>query len=94
MARTNLVRDFAALNGFESVTGDAWGLAFAEEAALDSEALVVLDRAAALAATDDELAARQAHYAATEGLRAPAVIQHLDYLGDFTWRTVRWEEEA
>ena len=59
-----MVRDFAALNGFESATGDAWGLAFVEDPAITAEDLARLDRAAALAATDDELAARRALYAA------------------------------
>lgn len=94
VARTNLVRDFAALNGFESVTGDVWGLAFAEEPALSDEDMAVLDRAAALAATEEELSQRQAFYAATDGLRVPAVIQHVDHLAGFAWRAVTWQEEA
>lgn len=94
VARVNLVRDFAALNGFEGVTGDVWGWALADEAALGEAGLADLDRAAALASTDDDLAGRQALYAATEGLGAPAVIQHVDHLADFSWRTVTWQEEA
>jgi hypothetical protein len=94
VARVNLVRDFAALNGFESVTGDAWGLAFVEEPAIGAGDLATLDRAAALAASDDGYDERRALYAASEGLRAPAVIHHFDYLTTFAWREVAWEEEA
>lgn len=94
VTRVNLVRDFAALNGFESVTGDVWGLALAEDPTVGDGDMAILDRAAALAATDDNLAERQALYATTEGLRVPAVIQHVDHLAEFEWRAVTWQEEA
>ncbi len=94
VTRVNLVRDFAALNGFESVSGDAWGLALTDEAALTAGDLAVLDRAARLSPSDDALAERQALYAASDGLRAPAVIQHYDYITTFDWRPVAWQDEA
>lgn len=94
VTRVNLVRDFAALNGFESVTGDVWGLALAEDPTVGDGDMAILDRAAALAATDDNLAERQALYATTEGLRVPAGIQHVDHLAEFEWRAVTWQEEA
>ena len=91
MARVNLVRDFAALNGFESVTGDAWGLALAEDDSLAAADLVTLDQVA-LGLSDDEPAARRALNAANGGLWVPAVIQHLDHLGDFAWQAVTWRK--
>lgn len=94
VARVNLVRDFAALNGFESVSGDAWGWAMADEDALSEAELAGLDRAAALASTDEDLAGRQALYRATHGLEAPADIHHVAHLSGFVWSTVSWQDEA
>lgn len=94
VARVNVVRDFAALSGFESVTGDVWGWAMADEASLSEADLATLDRAAALASTDEDLAGRRTFYAATEGLGVPAEIQHVDHLAGFAWSTVAWQDDA
>lgn len=93
--RTNLVRDFAALNGFESVSGDAWGLALPAEGLLTVADLALLDRAAALglaAETADAHGARQAAYAASAGLRVPPVIEHFDYVTSRLARPVVWRQ--
>ena len=52
-ARVNLARDFAALNGFESVSGDGWGLTMTQDADLTDDDITLLNTAAALAMTDN-----------------------------------------
>jgi hypothetical protein len=89
--RVNLVRDFAALNGFESVSGDAWGLAaLPAGAALNAADRTLLDRAAGAGLAPDP-AARRSLYAASDGLRAPDVVEHFDYLRTGRMRPVAWQ---
>jgi hypothetical protein len=88
--RLNLVRDFAALNGFECVSGDYWGLGGQEEASLTHEDLALLDQVAALG-MNDNVEERRRLYQATERLRAPEVIQHFDYVAGRP-ATVRWRD--
>jgi hypothetical protein len=94
--RVNLVRDFAALNGFESVSGDAWGLAALPATGAPTGAdLALLDRAAAAGLSADSaaaLAARRSLYAASAGLCAPDVLEHFDYLATGTLRPVAWRQ--
>lgn len=91
--RANLVRDFAALNGFESVSGDGWGLAMADDNEVSPDDMALLDDAAALAMSDDRFEARQQRYENSKSLRAPAKIQHYDYVVSYKWRTVDWVQE-
>ena len=78
-ARVNLVRDFAALNGFESISGDEWGLTMTQDAQLTDEDITLLDTAAALAITDD-IEERRALYKACDRLSVPTVLHHFDYI--------------
>jgi hypothetical protein len=64
LVRRNLVRDIAALNGFPSVSGDAWGLGRAGDDDVTAADAVLLDRVAALAeAADDAAPATATHTA-------------------------------
>jgi hypothetical protein len=95
--RTNLVRDFAALNGFESVSGDEWGLALEQALRqggnLAAEDLALLDRAGELAVSDDAFAARRWLYETSSGLRVPPVIHNYDWVVAQAWRAVEWAKE-
>jgi hypothetical protein len=93
IARINLVRDFAALNGFASVSGDEWGLASRKAADLTDDDLALLDRAAALALADDDFDARRALYEGSTGLRVPPIIDHFDYLVTHTIHRSDWQRE-
>lgn len=93
VARVNLVRDFAALNGFPGVSGDSWGIAMQDEHVLTYEELTLLDQAATLGLTDDHLAERQAFYAAQPAFRVPAMLPNFDHVVTNAWRTVAWEQE-
>ena len=90
--RLNLVRDFAAVNGFPSVSGDGWGLALAAEDALTAADRRALDRAAELCGVDGALAEQQRLYAGAPGLAPPDTIVQFE-----GWprkeRLVRWREE-
>lgn len=88
--RLNLLRDAAALCGFESVSGDIWGLALKDEAELTDENVGVLGEAARLAQVDASLPELWRLVAAEDGLRIPEAVQHLDYVvggrGLLHWR--------
>jgi hypothetical protein len=90
VVRMNLVRDFAALNGFPSVSGDAWGLALVEEAAVSAADVALLDQAAELASDDETIDARREFYATRDALRVPPAIQHFDDIAGTGWRTIEW----
>lgn len=90
VARINLVRDIAALNGFECVSGDSWGLASDPHARLSAAELALLDTAAHLAADDARSDDLRACYTASPALSVPAIIQHVDYLAGDTVRMVDW----
>lgn len=93
VARVNLVRDFAALNGYASVTGDSWGIAMKDEADLTKDEIALLDEAARLTTMDDRLAEQQVLYATNEALRAPTLMPNYDHVITNEWRTVAWEQE-
>jgi len=96
VARANLVRDVAALNGFPSVSGDAWGLGRIADADLTPSDLETLDYVADLAehATDDAaFAALCDMYESTPGLRVPDVIPNSDHFNGNAWRFVDWRAE-
>jgi hypothetical protein len=93
VVRMNLVRDFAALNGFESVSGDEWGLAGEQVGELAGDDLSLLDRAAELGDADDAFDARRSLYETCEKLRVPAAIRNFDWVAAQAWRTVAWQSE-
>jgi hypothetical protein len=96
VARANLVRDVAALNGFPSVSGDCWGLGRAPDAALTPADVATLDRVADLAerAPDDGAFAALRHaYETTAGLRVPDLLPNADHFNGNVWRTVAWRTE-
>jgi hypothetical protein len=78
--RANLVRDFAALNGFPGVSGDAWGLALAKERDVTDADRATLDAAARLAGDDERFDGQRDLYHRTPSLRVPDEIAHFDYL--------------
>lgn len=78
--RLNLLRDAAALCGFESVSGDMWGLALQDEADLTPTDREVLGTTARLAGSDDLLLELRRYAAAQEGVRVPETVHHFDYV--------------
>ena len=90
--RLNLLRDAAALCGFESVSGDMWGLALKDEAELTAADYRVLGEAARLAGVDASLPELWRLVAAEDGLRVPEAVQHFDYVAGrsslLNWRDV------
>jgi hypothetical protein len=89
--RLNLVRDIASVNGFASVSDDAWGLGLTPDDQLTAPERATLDRAADLCAAERTRELREL-YAASPGLRVPDVIQHTE---DFphVWTSVAWRDE-
>jgi hypothetical protein len=78
--RLNLLRDAAALCGFESVSGDMWGLALRDEAELTPADHEVLGNTARLAGSDGSLLELWRYAAAQEGVRVPETVRHFDYV--------------
>ena len=89
--RLNLLRDAAALCGFESVSGDMWGLALKDEAELTAADYRVLGEAARLARADASLPELWRLVAAEDGLRVPEAVQHFDYVVGRR-RLLRWRD--
>jgi hypothetical protein len=92
VARTNLVRDFAALNGFVSISGDFWGLGEKRDDQLVPADLQLLDEIVSLGDANDAFEQRQALYAGGPGLRPGEKIQHFDYLFTNQPREIQWSE--
>ena len=70
-----LVSDFAALNGFEMLSDDWWGMHLKNNKDVTKADTALLDRAATLASTDDAFDDRRELYESNEALRVPAVIE-------------------
>lgn len=70
-----LVSDFAALNGFEMLSDDWWGMHLKNNKDVTKDDTDLLDRAAALAVTDEAFDARRELYESNAALRVPAVIE-------------------
>ena len=80
VVRMSLVRDFAALNDVEAVSGDQWGLAVPADQDLNPEDLALLDQAAELANHDHHLGERRSLYDNHKKLHAPKFIHDGDYI--------------
>lgn len=79
--RHSLVRDLAALNGFEPLTGDEWGLLTQDGIGVSDASLPLLDQAAAWTLADnsrfDEM---RAFYENAESLRVTEKIRYYNYI--------------
>jgi hypothetical protein len=74
-AAGNVVRDFAALNGVETLPWDCWGAALADPQPLAPDYEALIDRLAALTATpDDSFEELLSKYREDERLRVPARV--------------------
>lgn len=91
--RVNLVRDFAALNGFESVSGDSWGLGYKDGSDLTADELLLLDEAAELSSSDDKFYEMQRLYIEGSELRMPATIHSFDHVKTRKWQMVDWQNQ-
>lgn len=78
--RLNLLRDAAALCGFESVSGDMWGLALKDEAELTPVDREVLEATAQLAEADESLPELWRLVAVEDGLHVPEAVHHFAYV--------------
>lgn len=88
-----LVSDFAALNGFEMLSDDWWGMHLKNNKDVTKADTALLDRAAALATTDEAFAERRELYESSEALRVPAVIEtHAP--GSSRHVGIEWQKEA
>ena len=92
VARVNLVRDFAALNGFVSISGDSWGLGDKTDDQLLPADLQRLDEIVRLGDGNATFEERQALYAACPELRPGEKIKHFDYLFTNGPREIQWSE--
>jgi len=90
--RLNLVRDFAAVNGFPDVSGDSWGLGPVVEGALGAADRRILDRVADVCGVDGELAEQRGRYATAPGLAPPDTLRHFEGRPE-GGRDVRWRDE-
>jgi hypothetical protein len=80
--RNDLVRDIAALNKFEVLPWDEWGLADKELEDMTKEELLIISQAAELTTDDTQFDEMQKLYDFTEGLKVPKVIKsHTTYSG-------------
>lgn len=70
-----LVSDFAALNGFEMLSDDWWGLHLKNNIDVTKADTALLDRAAKLTMTDEAFAERRELYETSDALRVPAVLE-------------------
>jgi len=92
VARANLVRDLAALNGFVSISGDSWGLGDKRDNQLVPADLQLLDEIVRLGDSNATFEQRQALYAACPDLRPGEKIKHFDYLFTNQPREIQWSE--
>ena len=87
------MRDLAALNGFEMLSDDWWGLLLKNNKDVTKDDTTLLDHAAALTLTDEEFEARRELYESSEMLRVPATIEtHAP--GDSRHIYIHWQNEA
>ncbi|MCY4437141.1 MAG: transglutaminase domain-containing protein [Chloroflexi bacterium] len=88
-----LVSDFAALNGFEMLSDDWWGMHLKNNKDVTKDDTAVLDRAAILAITEESFAERRELYQNCEALRVPPVIEtHAP--GSSRHVGIEWRKEA
>ena len=88
-----LVSDFAALNGFEMLSDDWRGLHLKNNKGVTKDNTALLDRAAALAISDDAFDERRELYRRSEALRVPAVIE-THAAGNSDHLRIDWQNEA
>lgn len=91
--RYELIRDFAALNGFISVSGDSWKLAHTKPSPVMNTEFELLDSLAATMLSDDTFAERQRLYEATETIHPPDTLRHYDYLVARKAQYVSWHDQ-
>ena len=92
VVRANLVRDFAALNGFVSISGDSWELGEKTDDQLVSADVQLLDEIIQLGDGNAAFEQRQTLYAACQELRPGENIKHFDYLFTNQLREIQWSE--
>jgi len=92
VARVNLIRDFAALNGFTCVSGDGWGLAMKHDSKVTPDEFKLLDLAAELAMDDSRFIERRQLYANNPNLRMPEMVLNYDFMEAEDWRYVCWPQ--
>jgi len=85
VVRHDVIRDLAALNGFEMLSSDNWGLIETEEGDVTEADRELLDQAAALTMVeDDQFGKMNAFYEAQSTLRVPNEITCYNYIIDET----------
>jgi hypothetical protein len=92
VVRANLVRDFAALHGFVSISGDSWELGEKAEDQLVPSDVQLLDELVGLGDGNATFEQRQALYAASPELYPGEKIKHFDYLFTDQQREIPWRE--
>jgi hypothetical protein len=76
-----MIRDLAALNGYESLSSDSWGLLIKDEADVTLEDRTLLDQAAVFTLADNAgLSGVQAFYQNASELRVPDIIHSYNYI--------------
>jgi hypothetical protein len=94
VARFNVTRDLACLNGFEGLSGDSWGMMEKPEPTVTTRDRKLLDEAAAWTLVDnDQFEGMCAFYEAQDLFRVPPTIKSYNYVVDRT-EMVNWAEEG
>ncbi|MEZ4672448.1 MAG: transglutaminase domain-containing protein [Anaerolineae bacterium] len=92
--RYDLPRDLAALNKYELLSGDSWGLMEKKEPLVTSKDRALLDEAARWSTADNtDFAAMRHFYEGTEGLRVLDEVNLYNYIENKTKRGA-WDDRA
>ncbi|MCA0454284.1 MAG: transglutaminase-like domain-containing protein [Chloroflexi bacterium] len=90
--RYDLPRDLAAMNKFEMLSGDAWGVAEKKDPMVNARDRKLLDEAAAVVGkVDTDFEAMRQFYDANDALRVPDTIHLYNYI-DNKNKTVAWDD--
>ena len=92
LVRNNALRDFAALCGWESVSGDSWGGVDYVAKAVSASEHAVLNHMATLARNNNALRERLYLFAANPLVAVPDVVNYYDYVRDLPKVAQKWVE--
>lgn len=90
--RRDLIRDLAALNGYEMLSSDNWGMTDKPEPLVTGKDRKLLDEAAHWATADNTaFADMRQFYETTETLRVPPEVNLYNYVAN-TWKRGAWDD--
>lgn len=90
--RQDTIRDLAAINGFEMLSSDNWGLILKDEPLINAKDRKLLDEAARWTlAGNHQFADMQNFYQSQESLHVPETIKLFNYINN-QWSTISWDD--